>query len=146
MSDWHRTEAFERLALLTTRFRFLEGPDWDQGRQALRAEMEPYIEELGFDTANDEHCARFNAAFAARQDALRWMPYDDYLHTEHWQTVRAGALARARGACLVCSEPRSLHVHHRSYADRGNEGPEDVQVLCAGCHHLFHANRDLARV
>lgn len=145
MTDWYGTEPFERLALLSTRLRFLEGHDWDAHRRALRAEMGPDLKALGFDTNSDEQVVAFDKTFARRQIALRRMPYVDYLRTEHWQTVRAGALARARYACQVCAATDRLHVHHRSYENRGNEGPEDVIVLCAGCHLLFHGNRELAR-
>lgn len=64
--------------------------------------------------------------------------YDEYLESDHWQHVRQGALARALHRCVVCNSDKSLHVHHRNYARLGNERLDDLTVLCAECHGLFH--------
>lgn len=69
---------------------------------------------------------------------LRSMPYDEYLKTEHWQNVRATALMRADNRCQLCNSPHQLHVHHRTYENRGRETSQDVIVLCKKCHAKFH--------
>lgn len=69
---------------------------------------------------------------------LATMPYDEYLKTEHWQTVRSGAIERAGGRCQLCNDDRDLHVHHRTYERRGSEEPTDVVALCKSCHERFH--------
>lgn len=70
--------------------------------------------------------------------------YDDYLSSDHWQDIRQLALERAQHRCVTCNSSKSLHVHHRNYSRLGNERIEDLTVLCADCHALFHANRKLA--
>lgn len=64
--------------------------------------------------------------------------YDEYLSTEHWQSVRRRALERAAHRCQTCNSPENLAVHHRTYARIGNEDEADLTVLCRTCHGLFH--------
>lgn len=78
-------------------------------------------------------------------DFLRWMPYERYLKTPHWQETRTQALEHAGHRCQVCNSTSSLHTHHRSYDRRGAELPEDLIVLCRKCHDTFHKNGRLAR-
>ncbi len=78
-------------------------------------------------------------------DDLRALPYEEYLKTDHWQTLRSQALSHAGYRCQVCNFPDRLHVHHRTYARRGCERLEDLTVLCDGCHKLFHQRGKLAR-
>jgi hypothetical protein len=67
------------------------------------------------------------------------MNYEDYLQTEHWQTVRYDALERAEHHCMVCCDRYSnLEVHHNNYNRVGCEMPSDVIVLCDSCHEKFH--------
>ncbi len=66
------------------------------------------------------------------------MNYADYLQTPHWQKVRVDALKRAKGRCSLCDSKVRLDVHHRTYARRGHENPEDVIVLCNRCHGRHH--------
>ena len=79
-----------------------------------------------------------------RVSGLRAMPYIEYLQTDHWHFTRRLALERAKGHCSVCNGTRSLEVHHRTYERRGEELPEDLVVLCNGCHDLFHEHGKLA--
>lgn len=66
--------------------------------------------------------------------------YDAYLQTDHFQCVRASALQYAGNRCQVCSSAELLQVHHNSYENLTCEAPEDVFVLCATCHRIFHEN------
>lgn len=70
--------------------------------------------------------------------SLRYIPYEDYLKTEHWKQVRKYALAYARNRCQICNATGLVDVHHRSYENRGDERMEDVIVLCRDCHTTFH--------
>lgn len=76
---------------------------------------------------------------------LATMPYSDYLKTEHWQKTSAAAKDRAGQKCQMCNAYGQLHTHHRTYERRGKELPEDLIVLCASCHKLFHDNGKLAK-
>jgi len=81
---------------------------------------------------------------SARKTDLQKMPYTEYLQTTEWQTIAAQAKQRSNYRCQICNSPRSLHTHHRTYERRGDELPEDLIVLCAECHELFHTNAKLA--
>lgn len=70
---------------------------------------------------------------------LRSIPYAEYLKTDHWQCIRKMALENAGHVCQLCNANNvELHVHHRSYDNRGWENKDDVIVLCAICHGKFH--------
>lgn len=76
---------------------------------------------------------------------LRSCDYSVYLASEHWQITRAFALDHAGHRCQVCNANERLDVHHRTYARRGAELPQDLIVLCRKCHEIFHKNGRLAR-
>jgi 5-methylcytosine-specific restriction endonuclease McrA len=76
---------------------------------------------------------------------LRAMPYQEYLMTEHWQTVRAATLKRDHNRCQLCRSTERLQVHHNTYERRGCEDPDDTVTLCGDCHQTFHDHRQLAR-
>ena len=97
-----------------------------------------------FDEQDVWHAMCFDS-MPRHDEILRWMPYERYLKTFHWQETRASALDRAGNRCQVCNTTRGLHVHHRTYERRGAELPEDLIVLCRDCHSTFHKNGRLAR-
>jgi len=79
-----------------------------------------------------------------RKRALRTMPYREFLQTPEWQATRKAALKRAGYRCQTCAKAGQMHVHHRTYVNRGAERPADLIVLCADCHDLFHKNGKLS--
>jgi hypothetical protein len=94
-----------------------------------------------------EQCGQFEEeAKRERLSQLRWMPYADYLKTDHWQSIRAETLDRCDNQCMVCNQDHGLDVHHRTYERRGRELPGDTIALCRWCHDLFHANGRLAPI
>lgn len=77
---------------------------------------------------------------------LRKMNYPDYLQTDHWQTLRKSMLEYANYRCQLCNDGAvSLHVHHRTYENRGRETSADLIVLCANCHQIFHDKLEVAK-
>jgi hypothetical protein len=75
----------------------------------------------------------------AHEEALRTMPYVQYLQTPEWQERRALHLHAAHYRCQVCNAGKVLlNVHHRTYERRGRETFKDLIVLCHECHALFH--------
>jgi len=71
---------------------------------------------------------------------------EDYMQTDHWQSVRWRALTWADHRCQLCnSDAEPLHVHHRTYERLGQETGADLVVLCERCHSLFRIHRRLAR-
>lgn len=69
---------------------------------------------------------------------LREMDYQDYLKTPEWQEIRREALRRAKNRCQICNSSDYLHVHHRTYENKGDEDLSDLTVLCSDCHQIFH--------
>lgn len=59
-----------------------------------------------------------------------------------WKAIRGAAIHRAGNVCEWCKcsgDDFLLHVHHKTYARfGGREEPQDLQVLCDGCHAEAH--------
>jgi hypothetical protein len=66
--------------------------------------------------------------------------YREYLKTNWWFQRRNQALRDANYRCAVCESKRNLQVHHTSYEHLGAELPEDLEVVCRGCHLGHHYN------
>lgn len=64
--------------------------------------------------------------------------YQAYLQSEAWRIRRKWKLERAGFRCQVCNSDGELHVHHRTYERIGDEREDDLTVLCADCHAIFH--------
>ncbi len=81
------------------------------------------------------------------QEQLRSLPYYAYLKTQHWRRIRAALLLlNYEHRCERCwvkpaglpNGQRDLHVHHKSYKNRGNERFDDLALLCTNCHAAIH--------
>lgn len=64
--------------------------------------------------------------------------YLAYLDSPEWQEKRKAALERAGHRCQLCAGTTRLQVHHNSYANLYREAPQDLTVLCDGCHRKHH--------
>jgi 5-methylcytosine-specific restriction endonuclease McrA len=64
--------------------------------------------------------------------------YPEYLASPAWQRTRRQALLRADFTCARCRATTRLQVHHVTYQRLGDEWPDDLEVLCAACHHAAH--------
>ncbi len=89
------------------------------------------------DRLEKEHI-RENQVVQRRLNHLKTMPYDEYLETSHWKSIRQKALGRANYRCQLCNKNGKIHIHHRTYKRRGEERPSDVIALCEKCHAKFH--------
>jgi hypothetical protein len=79
------------------------------------------------------------------QPSLCTMPYQEYLQTDYWMTIRKLVYAVRGRKCQRCNaRDCELHVHHTSYAYRGKEhlGLKTLQVLCAAHHREAHGIKD----
>lgn len=70
-------------------------------------------------------------------DKCNNVPYKEYLLSDWWRFRKAQAIRDAGYKCK-CGSMNRLEVHHRSYARLGNEGKEDLVVLCKKCHEKRH--------
>lgn len=118
----------------------------------------------GPDWFSRDECNEIGALVRARRKTnpppppdLRTMPYDQYLQTERWKSLREDVRARDR-SCVLCNSTERLEVHHRTYKYRGavhTPGHEcdktdlgyrmeldySLCLLCARCHSAFHKGK-----
>ena len=80
------------------------------------------------------------------QPKLCTMPYPEYLQTEYWNAIRQHLFALRGRKCQKCGiRDCELHVHHTSYAYKGQEhlGLKFLQILCAPHHREIHGIKDI---
>ena len=70
------------------------------------------------------------------------MNYHTYIASREWRQnpVRLAELEASGFRCRLCNgdgTDSALEVHHRTYANLGNEQPNDLTTLCRRCHRLF---------
>ena len=61
-----------------------------------------------------------------------------YFTSSEWRRRAISAIGRSGGKCLLCCAYAVLHVHCNNPASVGCEEPDDLAVLCSGCHGVFH--------
>jgi len=72
-------------------------------------------------------------------ELLSNLNYTDYLNTKHWKHFSHEALIHFNHTCQLCNtKNEEMHVHHKTYENRGRETFNDVIVLCAKCHKIVH--------
>jgi hypothetical protein len=71
--------------------------------------------------------------------------YHEYIRSPDWRIKAEEAKARVGFRCQVCNKTGLLDAHHRTYDRLGAELPEDITVLCRGCHAVYELNRKAQR-
>jgi len=71
---------------------------------------------------------------------LRKLPYTEFLKTDYWRGVSKLVRVRDGDRCRVCNSGVRVEVHHRTYANHGNEHLNlgDLTSLCRACHERHH--------
>lgn len=67
--------------------------------------------------------------------------YKEYLYTEHWRKLRSVVYERYKHRCVECQKELPLdflNVHHKTYANVGDEQMEDLILVCSRCHAKLH--------
>jgi hypothetical protein len=75
----------------------------------------------------------------------RKVNYAEYIKSSEWKRKADQAKEDAGFRCQLCNASgteTTLHAHHRTYENLGDELPEDITVLCADCHAKFHGIHD----
>ena len=67
--------------------------------------------------------------------------YLQHLKSEEWRVRRQLVLRRARNLCEKCGKRRARQVHHLTYERLGDEKLEDLEAVCAPCHHSYHPDK-----
>ena len=70
--------------------------------------------------------------------ALGFNSYKEFLNSTLWKEKRQWIIEQAKFKCERCGCFENLQVHHLNYINVGNEGKEDVIVLCKDCHKKEH--------
>lgn len=80
--------------------------------------------------------AQSQAGLVIRQ---RRPDYREYMQSDGWFSKRAEIMLRADGMCEVpgCTNEAD-QVHHKTYANLGNEKPDDLMAVCSSCHEWIH--------
>ena len=71
-------------------------------------------------------------------NSYKYMPYDEYLLTDHWKELRKRIHAKYNNKCAICGSSDNLEVHHITYERKGEELDEDLALLCKKCHMTQH--------
>ena len=64
--------------------------------------------------------------------------YKEYLLGDWWRSRKAQAIRDAGYKCEQCGSMNRLEVHHLNYQNLGNEGDDDLVMLCRKCHEGWH--------
>ena len=77
---------------------------------------------------------------------LHLSTYQDYVQSSHWKSFRLtyiNSLISPECELTFCKNIGVI-LHHRSYANMGNEQFEDVALVCESCHYKIHT--EIARI
>lgn len=64
--------------------------------------------------------------------------YLAYINSKEWLDIRIEIHHSRGGKCERCGSTHILQVHHVTYKNLFNEEPEDLELLCSGCHRAEH--------
>jgi hypothetical protein len=67
-----------------------------------------------------------------------YLMYKSYLTSPEWASIRNDLFALRGEKCERCGSSCYLQVHHLTYDRLFKELPEDLEILCAGCHKAEH--------
>lgn len=75
--------------------------------------------------------------------------YSEWMQTDKWKTIAAGAKKKSGYKCEVCGSAYNLCVHHTTYENlcREDKHSEDLVVVCRNCHANIHEKdlKDMAK-
>ncbi len=64
--------------------------------------------------------------------------YKQYLKGEKWAEIRNDIYFVRGKKCERCGSEKNVQVHHKHYRNIFHEEPEDLEILCNGCHLNEH--------
>ena len=72
----------------------------------------------------------------------RNVQYSEYLKSPKWKTIRNKVMIRDNHTCQGCLAVRAEEVHHKTYANVGNELMYQLISLCRKCHKTAHDKKN----
>lgn len=71
-------------------------------------------------------------------NSISELPYEKYLRSALWQTIRDWVVDRDGGNCTIC-EGNATEVHHHDYEEptMWGEQSDSLTALCSRCHQLI---------
>lgn len=67
------------------------------------------------------------------------MNWERYLLSPHWRELKLEKFRRSEKRCFNCMSTKKIECHHIRYREFTDCTPEDLIVLCEGCHYTLHA-------
>lgn len=64
--------------------------------------------------------------------------YLEYIQSAKWAMFKLSIVAKRGQQCERCQTRGPVDLHHRTYRNLFNEKPEEVELLCRGCHEQEH--------
>ena len=106
--------------------------------QKLRAlELERTIKRLE-KNPEKEQPLRKKRKKKPKKQITKWQKrYYEYLLSKEWTEIKIEMLIKYP-ECQRCGNKYQLQIHHKNYDHVFNEEPEDLEVLCKGCHIEEH--------
>lgn len=93
--------------------------------------------DYSYEISKGKVIIRNNKPKSKKKSDKPYIPYKEYLQTEHWLTLST-KIKEDIGKCQLCGSTHRLEVHHNNYDNLWNETSKDLIVLCHNCHSKFH--------
>jgi len=71
--------------------------------------------------------------------------YKVYIKSIYWTRRKNRYYQKYGRRCAVCRGTEYVDLHHKKYANYGNERDEDLVPLCRNHHGAFHAQHGVSR-
>ena len=100
------------------------------------------LQEMGFSRRDLERKAeQLHGVKAIEKISPDSMSYRDYLSTYQWRAKRRLVIERENNLCEGCRSAPIDDIHHRTYANVGDELLFQLVGLCRSCHTKCHPDK-----
>lgn len=105
---------------------------------ALIQEGEPFDDNLHYALKTFGSSEEWKAMFSKKTGEYRKFLYRIYLLSNAWKQKRDAIFSRCGEVCERCRKRKAIQIHHITYANIGDELPEDLLAVCDLCHLDLH--------
>lgn len=75
--------------------------------------------------------------FRWKKKEQKYVDYKQYIKSKRWKKL-SKLIKTIKPTCENCNKYPSLHTHHKTYDNIGNEKYTDLLALCKACHCRIH--------